>query len=196
MNFHVTSHHLACINGSRKKVFPTATLFIITKAIKARAIRAKTLQPKVIKDFSREAAVPMRALTISPCANAWPADFAKRKAWIAGQNKPPTMLNKTIKKTTQTVENAERLTSPLRKIQMVRIENAKQAAALKSAKPANLSALLCSDGAPETGAPSEVVLLLTFNYCLKYGIEDGSLPQAAARYFAPSFCTVPSANMV
>ena len=40
---------------------------------------------------------------------------------------------------------------------------------------------------PKSGA------LLDLLISVQKGIDDGSLPQAAARYFAPSFCTVPSA---
>lgn len=100
-NFVATKNHFEAISGNKKKVFPTAVSFMKINVEKPIANKANTPQPKVIKALSRDAAVSMRACTMSFMLEAAAAVLASLIARIAGQNKNAVAATATINTTFQ-----------------------------------------------------------------------------------------------
>ncbi len=85
-NFAKTCGHLSRMSGRRKKVRPTAELFMKMKAAKPSTRSAKTPQPNVRASVSRAAAVSIRTITMSLAFSAAAALRAYMRPRIAGQN--------------------------------------------------------------------------------------------------------------
>ena len=85
-NFWATSIHFSLISGSRKKVLPTAVLFMKMKAKKPRISSEKMPQPKASQACSRAAADAIRAEIASCALTACVACRVSRQDLMAGMN--------------------------------------------------------------------------------------------------------------